>query len=294
LNVVLVNQDEQDGKRTLYLQEIKSAMEDLNVDFVLIDKSNLDPKNLDDLKTVGVTDAFYIEYFHPEGIDALKALCAERIVSRKGHRSLVKKVVAEVLEILDKMLSFYVPHTRPVHRLSVLEEPETAVHIASSVIGFDFTCDEINEAVKESKLYEEEIGDEKQKIKFGSIEVSPELMKTLLEQVPPEALFGKKIQKKFHITVRYLKTLDPVWYVKFSKMIGQKTIFEVFEIVWDDRVVAMRVRGDFECANEIPHITIAFADGVKPFESNAMLARGGTGKVILDVPVSTTGVYKAN
>lgn len=61
-------------------------MENPNVDFILVDKLNLDPKNRDDLKTIGVTNPIYIEYFHPDGLDALKDLCTERIISRKGVR----------------------------------------------------------------------------------------------------------------------------------------------------------------------------------------------------------------
>lgn len=307
LKVVLVNQDELDGNRAFFLREIKSAMEDSTVDFILVDKSNLDPRNRNDLKDVGVTEPCYIQYYYP-GDDkdhtAFKALCEGRITDRTGHRT-IKKDKANVSDILEMMFSCYVPldPDETVHLLSVLDDPVTAVRNACLMIEYKFSDEEIIKAVKIAREYEEVIGTEeqteKQKIRFGSIEVQSEMIMSLLKQIPPEALVNKKIQGKFHITIRFLNTFDPVWYVKFFKMIGEKVLFEVYEIVWDKNVVAMRVRGDFECANEFPHITIALAKGVKPFESNAMLAAAmlpasETSKVTLDVPVSMTSVYKAN
>jgi hypothetical protein len=293
LNAVLINSDEMEGKskRKPYMDAIMKAMEDPKVDYILLDKTNLDPKNREDLETCGIKNPHYIVFYHPDGPDALEEICVGRVIGRVGHRTLTETDPVKVADIVGKMLSFDKKPIEGATYVDVLLDPETTVKEICGKCGFVFESKDVLNAVEFAKDYEVLIGKVNKNIKFVSLGVEPGMIKDLIAKIPREALVGKKMMKSFHVTAAFFANFDPELYMKFVSLIGEDATFKVYEIVWDDKVVAFRVRGDFKSVNKFPHITVALADGVKPFESNNMLAKEDNHRITLDEVTSFTSKY---
>jgi hypothetical protein len=60
----------------------------------------------------------------------------------------------------------------------------------------------------------------------------------------------------------------------FKNVIGKRVFVLAYENCWNDRIQAVRVQlpNDIPCVNRHPHITVSYAPGVEPKESNIMLA----------------------
>ena len=114
----------------------------------------------------------------------------------------------------------------------------------------------------------------------------------LLEAIPKRALIGKHLRKDFHITTCYFgEEMNPIWYMKHIKLIesDRPSYFTITEIVWDNKAITARVKGDFECTNAHPHITLALAPKIKPSYSNDMLNSQDVEKIYVEIPM--TGKY---
>ncbi|KAA8909180.1 RNA ligase-domain-containing protein [Sphaerosporella brunnea] len=99
----------------------------------------------------------------------------------------------------------------------------------------------------------------------------------------------KRVQPEFHITLfhRSAKPQYPQLWEKYEKLYSEKKAEDPMgkakvvlqQLVWDGRVMAIVAKilsPEWECTNEVPHITIGTVDrNVKPKEANDML----TGKL---------------
>ncbi len=73
-----------------------------------------------------------------------------------------------------------------------------------------------------------------------------------------------------HVTMAYRPSGKV--YRKYADFIGTEIIFEITEIVSNEKGQAVRVRG-VPTENKHSHITVSCADGVNPVYSNTLLTR---------------------
>jgi len=116
----------------------------------------------------------------------------------------------------------------------------------------------------------------------SAFEGQPERIRGFWEELNAK----NRVQETFHVTLchnssqkdhpeiwkKYMDLLQPKG--GDSPTILGKGDVELHSMAWDARVMAVRVLlpGEWECANEAPHITVGTANNsIKPFESNKML-----------------------
>ena len=125
-----------------------------------------------------------------------------------------------------------------------------------------------------------------------------------------------RVQPEFHVTLihRASATARPELWQKYNESLEQaggapnklgncQVLLE--RVVWDNRIMAIVARlvdGDWECANEVAHITVGMSGaGVKPKESNDLLQRwllegsgdaSGIGEVAIDDRHIVNGTVK--
>jgi hypothetical protein len=95
---------------------------------------------------------------------------------------------------------------------------------------------------------------------------------SLPRQTSPVGLIHPNAARHFHVTLRFGVDLTP----DIEEMLGKEVEVMVTADCSNDRVQALKVSLPGEvaqlCSNEHPHMTISTEDGVKPVESNNMLA----------------------
>lgn len=95
---------------------------------------------------------------------------------------------------------------------------------------------------------------------------------SLTEQQSPVGLVHDNPARHFHVTLQFGVEHTP----EMEELLGKEV--EAFAVAdcFNERVQALRVSLPDDvaslCSNEHPHMTISSADGVKPVESNTMLA----------------------
>ena len=65
--------------------------------------------------------------------------------------------------------------------------------------------------------------------------------------------------------------------------------FTITEIVWDKNAITARVKGEFECTNTNPHITLALAPKIKPSYSNDVVEYLNAERICAEIQM--TGKY---
>lgn len=89
----------------------------------------------------------------------------------------------------------------------------------------------------------------------------------------------------FHVTLQFNAELTE----EIQKLLGETVDATIVANCYDDRIQALSIHLPEEvramCRNAAPHMTVSMADGVKPVESNAMLAREHFLEVV-DVPIT--------
>jgi hypothetical protein len=116
----------------------------------------------------------------------------------------------------------------------------------------------------------------------------------LRSTIPADAITNKHLRGEFHITLRYIgDVMDPTWFMDFAPRIGAEAALTVTEIVWDDKAVAARVTlpDGVECANPVPHITLALARGTQPVYSNTLMTAAGAAINRMSVHIPLTAKY---
>lgn len=127
---------------------------------------------------------------------------------------------------------------------------------------------------------------------------------------------NSRVQPEFHVTLihRAMATARPDIWQKYSELHEQagsaqnklgdcKVLLE--RVVWDDRIMAIVARlvdGDWECTNEVAHVTVGTSGPeVKPKESNDLLKRwlvqgsgddSGIGEVAIEGRHIVDGIVK--
>ena len=95
---------------------------------------------------------------------------------------------------------------------------------------------------------------------------------TFPDQRPPVRPQFDTVARHFHVTLCF-----GVTEAAFAEYIGREVRVEFLYNCYNDRIQACQVAihddevGDL-CRNDYPHCTISMADGVRPVESNEMLA----------------------
>lgn len=279
-----LNQDEADSNRQRYIGAIKGVMADPTVTHIILDKSNLDAGNRKDYTDLGLDPTLTIVFEHPDGLEATKAVCAQRFLARgAAHRSLRSEGEGAVgrekfLGICDSMLARYPKGgVDDALRLDILLPPEAMLAAVAERLGFAAVG--AAEAVSFSRAYEDSVAAVKRP-QYGGLAVRGDVT-PLRAAIPADALTGKHARGEFHVTLRYIgDVMDPIWFMGFAPLVGTEAELVVTEIVWDDKVIAARVElpAGVECTNPIPHITLAVARGAQPVYSNTLLsAASGAG-----------------
>lgn len=272
-----LNQDEADSNRQRYIGAIKGVMADPAVTHIILDKSNLDAGNRKDYTDLGLDPTLTVVLEHPDGLEATKAVCAQRFLARgAAHRSLRSEGEGAVgrekfLGICDSMLARYPKDgLDDALYLDILLPPEAI--LAAVAERLSFAAAGAAEAVSFARAYEDSVVAIKRP-QFGGLAVRGDVS-PLRAAIPADALTGKHARGEFHVTLRYLgDVMDPIWFMGFAPLAGTEAELVVTEIIWDDKAVAARVElpAGVECSNPIPHITLAVARGTQPVYSNTLL-----------------------
>lgn len=281
-----LNQDEADSNRQRYIGAIKSVMADPTVTHIILDKSNLDAGNRKDYSDLGLETTLTVVFEHPDGMEATKAVCAQRFLDRgAAHRSLRSAGEGAVdrgkfLTICGAMLARYpkggAADLADAFRLDILASPDemlAAVWLRLGLAGGADLLDRARTAVSFARAYEDSVATVKRP-QYGGLAVRGDVS-PLRAAIPADALTGKHARGELHVTLRHIgDVMDPVWFMDFAPRIGTEAPLVVTEIVWDDKAVAARVElpDGVDCANPIPHITLAVARGTQPVYSNTLLA----------------------
>jgi energy-coupling factor transporter ATP-binding protein EcfA2 len=289
-----LNQDEADSNRQRYLGAIKSVMADPSVTHIILDKSNLDAGNRKDYTDLGLDATLTVVLEHREGLEATKAVCAQRFLARgAAHRSLRAAGDGAVdrdkfLGICDSMLARWRGLDDALH-LDILLPPAEMLATVCARLGCAVTAGDCDAAVSFSRQYEDTLGAIKRPM-YGGLTVTGDTS-PLRAAIPADALAGKHLRGAFHITLRYLgDVMDPVWFMNFVPLLGSSVEVRISEIVWDESCVAARVAlpAGVTCANDVPHITLALARGTQPVYSNTLLASAGAAvsRIAVDIPLN--------
>lgn len=71
-----------------------------------------------------------------------------------------------------------------------------------------------------------------------------------------------------HLTISYMPTEDEA--MRFVPMVGRRVTLTATAVVANDRVQAVKIKG-IETKRKTPHVTISWAHGAKPVESNDLI-----------------------
>ena len=89
----------------------------------------------------------------------------------------------------------------------------------------------------------------------------------------------------FHVTLQFNVELTE----EIQKLLGETVEATIVANCYDDRIQALSIALPEDvramCHNAVPHMTVSMADGVKPVESNAMLAKEHFSEVV-NVPIT--------
>jgi len=286
-----LNQDEADSNRGKYIGAIKTAMADPSTTHIILDKSNLALENRKDYADLGLLPTLTVVFHHPDGANALKAVCLERFQARgPAHRSLRSAGAdavspAKFNEICDNMLSKYVVPTADaddILSVDVRDEPAAILKAVAEKLALDVSS--VSAALEFATAYEAVVHAIKRPA-YGGISIAAADMKDVFELMGP---LGDKFPKKeFHITTKYLGSeMDPMWFLDAIKRLGRSESVTITEIVYDDKGAAARVVGDFACCNAHPHITLALAKGVQATYSNTLLESEHAQRISVHIPLT--------
>lgn len=293
-----LNQDEADSNRQRYLGAVKRAMADTSVTHIILDKSNLDPANRKDYADLGLMTDLTVILEHPDGLDATKAVCAERFLARgDAHRSL--RAVGDGAVGRDKFLSIcdaMMARARTIEEENILKldiraEPEHNLGVVWTALGLGLGLGHalvpfFSAGVRFAQEYERTVPHIKRPM-YGGLAITDAA--PLIDAIDAEALTGKTLRDAFHVTLRFLgDTMDPVWFLDFAGRLGSTTELVATEIVWNDKGVCARVElpSSAGCSVSTPHITLALAKDIKPVYSNDLLARRDAKRVACRIPLT--------
>ena len=298
-----LNQDEAASNRSRFLGAVKAAAADATLTHIILDKVNLEVGNRRDYTDLGLTPSLTVVFGHPDGVEAYKALCADRFGARgNAHRcfhsagpSAVDR--AKFLRICDAMLAKAKEPTATEGEILTVDVRLPASAVVESIAAKidclrdadSVACDA---AVAFSAAYEAALSADadakRPKPMYGGLGTT---QAAVIPVVPADALLGKALRPEFHVTLRYLgDVMDPVWYMDFRTKIGTTAPIKITEIVWDSKCAAARIElpADVACSNAVPHITLALTKDVKPVYSNTMLQRTDAKRVAVDLTLDAT------
>jgi hypothetical protein len=271
-----INQDECDSRRDRYVKVIENVFANPDIKYILLDKTNLDPANLSDYAKLGIVPTFTLWYNHPDGVDAMKEVCATRFESRgNGHLSLCPSedmTREKFLGICDKMYRKFTP-PRACESVMELDVTHPITHVLEQVldlIGFSDHVSLIDEAIAYSKAYETAIVDKKKPI-YSCVQLESDSFHGLLSLIPLDVLEGKFARKSGHVTHKYFKSVDPAGFLAVESLVGQKFTLQVDALVYNDKCVAASVVSPEGWNNKHPHVTLALSRGTEPVYSNELL-----------------------
>jgi len=113
---------------------------------------------------------------------------------------------------------------------------------------------------------------------YWCIQITPEAMKPILDQIAPETITHLVMQQAFHVTMLFNRqppTEDTIQ--QYNALVGQPIELVVDGYVIDAKGCAATVVKPFThselCTNECPHISLGNATGTKPVYNGALCLR---------------------
>lgn len=240
-------------------------------------KTNINTDTRDKSLGAVTTETLYVVYLESTTDESVK-----RIGKRQFHYNLkhndpkVKSTVAsfkQSLQVpLDNEFSMYPGYKGTLMintELSVLDK----LNLVSKFIGYDKFFTETIDFVWPSYIG----------IKLNRYQIDQKVQRIFEEKVLPEAP-GLKKQDEYHITLLHSNDypMYPQMLLSLNKLSGQAEQVIGKSLVYNDKIAAIEVELDVPHKNKHPHITYARADGVSPFESNALLADSNSIRIPID------------
>lgn len=271
-----VNQDELGGKRKAFILALKKNKGKL----MIVDKCNHLRRLRDDVYNA-YENVHIVEMLHPEGMDAMRGLSLERIRGRGlAHPNLIYSV--ETSGILSRCAGAF----------EEVSDLEKKMNTYLTLNPLDVVQDNVQKVLEHlwSHGVPKKEGDEEAQIKVKEDMITMKNVRYWQAGAKAKDVLGivklpdgLRVKNEFHMTMYYGTVLD----LKRAKelMTEPDITVHIDALVYNDKCAALRVRKtDFVaglCENEIPHITVALAEGVPGVYANEMLAGGGS--VMLDM-----------
>lgn len=270
-NGIYINQDELGGKVKIFQNETNKATSAKN-QLVVLDKCHhtdaIRENTISHIRDIS-DRLYFIEMMHPDDQEfPIKSaeISIERIYRRGLHHSTLIPTGA-LPKIISNFVSSWVPinDRSNVIRLDMTKDPISLVKELSAIL-------ELNETISAEKAYEiittREYAkiNKKNKVLFWAIDVG-QIEKKIdwLITHPDYTAVNRN-----HITLAY-QTDAEFELIDSMYTVGQILKIHVNSLAFDEKAVALMVEKDFFGHNEIPHITLALKDGIKPVYSNTML-----------------------
>jgi energy-coupling factor transporter ATP-binding protein EcfA2 len=292
-----LNQDEAGGQRHHFLNAIKKALADGETTHIILDKTNLDAGNRQDYDELRLAPAVTVVCGHPEGDDALQALCVDRIMARgaahrtlraDGGRAAVAESVARFVDggdLPDDPSCIAVDVSAPLEASlgviwAAMQQADHAPEGLPALAALDPA-----RALADARGYELELARFATTTQLFACVTVKAPREAVLALVPAAALKGKQVKTGgLHVTTAFFGgAMDPVAFVQHARVVGQHVGLVPVAVVYDARGCAIEMRKDFPCNNPVAHVTIACAPGVAPVYSNELLAKkSGTVRLPID------------
>jgi hypothetical protein len=278
-----VNQDELGGKRKAFILALKKNKGKI----MIVDKCNHLRRLRDDVYNA-YENVHIIEMVHPEGMDAMRGLSLERIRGRGlAHPNLIYSVhtsdilgrcagAFEAVCDIEKKMSSYVA-LNPLD--GVAENVQKVLeHLWSHGVPKKEEAEgevEVDVNVKEDMLV-------MKNVRYWQAGAKTEEVLRVLGNI--ELPDGLRVKNEFHMTMYYDKVLE---LKRAKELVREPDIcVHIDALVYNDKCAALLIRKtDFVagiCDKDLPHITVALAEGVAGVYSNEMLAGGGSVRVDMD------------
>ena len=297
--VVWINQDECGGNPKVFAARIAEAKG--KYDIIIVDKMNTEPAHHKTYLEIGLKPTVILEFYHPEGTDALREHCWTSLQGRKGHHTFTAGAELKDGSILDKakfdsifriiMKSYNSPSG--AIKIDVRLGAEARISLICSSVGIAVPAN-WGEMIGISLAYEEAIKAFPEHPDYAALELDGSANSILKHAnvlgksaTLDDSLKDKTILPKIHVTLQFFGGNRGVDFHHWMRLVGLLSSGEKmckvipYEVVFDEKCVAARVRLELPegiiCENANPHFTLALAKGVKPIDSNRLLTSGVKG-----------------
>lgn len=277
-NCIRHNQDEL-GNRKKFINQLENKEKNKDK-IVIVDKCNLTKSNRDDVYNV-FKKVIIIHFNHPDGDDALKELCYERIKNRGfAHQTLIfsdktKDIINKMIKIRDDITDIE-KKTNNYLTLDPQNNIDTNLSIVVKYLdslGITMQCS-IDTTVNLTTEYENKLREDNlKKVIYWRASANVEDINNIFNKYVPDIISTFPTKDEYHITLAYKRKISEESIIKVN----------VISIVYDEKCISLKIdKLSIPCDNNIPHITVGVVDGVLPVYTNKMLKDGNYNEVLLD------------